>query len=162
MPKEPPSALEKAMRLLTCRALSEAELLRKLRDAGYGEEESLSALAECRKHRFVDDAQLTADSVELLRARNAGSRVIRRKLIQRGLGEQIADGLPEEDGERAEEEAAWRALDFKWRMLSRETDAKKKREKAFRFLVGRGFAPSLIFRLLSRRESTMDEEENQF
>ena len=51
MPKVPLSALEKAMRLLTVRALSEAELTKKLRDAGFPAEEIDEAVEVCRKHR---------------------------------------------------------------------------------------------------------------
>ncbi len=150
MPKQSLSALEKAIKLLSLRALSEAELTRKLRDAGFPTAEITETIEVCRSRRYIDDAMLAEDYTSLLRMRNTGSRLIKQKLIKRGLGKEIIDReLPEESSESAEREAAMRALDYKWRMLSRESDLRKKREKAFRYLAGRGFPPGLIFELLS-------------
>lgn len=158
MPSAPVSALEKAMRLLSLRALSAAELQTKLLRAGYSAEESAAAVEQCKLRRYLDDTQLAADCVELLRSRNTAKRLICRKLQQRGLAAEIADGLPEEDPDEAEISAGRRALAQKWRLLSRESDPRKKREKAFRFMAGRGFAPALIFQLLNEIGSSGDED----
>jgi len=149
MPAKQLSALKKAMRLLSFRALSEAELKNKLLRAAYPEDEVDYAIAECRKRHYTNDALLAADCVELLRQRNSGSRLIRQKLIKRGLGAELSNGLPETNTIEAEEEAARRALDYKLRLLTREKDIRKKRERVFRYLSGRGFAPGLIFKLLA-------------
>lgn len=149
MPQAPLTALEKAMKLLSRRALSEAELSKKLHTAGFPAPEISEAVDYCRSHRYLDDAALAEDYTSLLRMRNTGSRMIRQKLIKRGLGGETLDNtLPESDSESAEQEAAKRALDYKLRLLSRENDPRKKREKAFRYLAGRGFPPGLIFKLL--------------
>lgn len=158
MAAAPVSAMEKAMRLLSHRALSAAELQTKLLRAGYTPEESADAVEQCKHRRYLDDTQLAADYVELLRSRNAAKRLICRKLQQRGLAAEIAEGVPEDDPEEAEISAGRRALAQKWRLLSRESDPRKKREKAFRFMAGRGFAPSLIFQLLNEIGSSGDED----
>ena len=155
MPKQPLSALEKAIKLLSLRALSEAELTTKLRDAGFPGDEIAETIEVCRSRRYIDDSMLAEDYTSLLRMRNTGSRLIRQKLIKRGLGKEIVDReLPEVSSESAELEDAMRALDYKWRMLSRESDLRKKREKAFRYLAGRGFPPGLIFELLADKTSS--------
>ena len=154
MAKLPLSALDKAVKLLNFRALSETELRTKLLQAGFPQHEADHAVAECKRCRFIDDTALAEDYTSLLRMRNTGSRMIRQKLIKRGLAEEIEDGtLPEEDSTTAEREAATRALEYKWRLLSRENDPRKKREKAFRYLAGRGFPPGLIFELLNIQQS---------
>lgn len=152
MPTIPLTALEKAMKLLSMRALSRKELTDKLFRAGFPAEEVSAAVEECCRRRFVDDAMLAEDYTALLRTRNTGSRMIRQKLIKRGLKAELADGmgLPEEESDTLEREAAQRALDHKWRLLARESNPAKKREKAFRFLAGRGFPPGLIFELLNK------------
>ena len=154
----PLSALEKAMKLLSRRALSKKELTEKLFRAGFPAEEVENAVGECCRRRFLDDSMLAEDYTSLLRARNTGSRVIRQKLQRRGLDAELGgDGLlPEEDSAQQEREAAMRALDYKWRLLSRESDPRKKREKAFRFLAGRGFPPGLIFELLDNLPESED------
>ncbi|MBR7107722.1 MAG: regulatory protein RecX [Lentisphaeria bacterium] len=158
MPKVPLSALEKALKLLSNRALSRKELTEKLFRAGFPAGEVEDAVSECCRRRFVDDSMLAEDYTSLLRSRNTGSRVIRQKLQRRGLKAELNDDgtLPEEDSGQQEREAAMRALDYKWRLLSRESDPRKKREKAFRFLAGRGFPPGLIFELLDNMPESED------
>ena len=158
MGKIPLSALDKAMKLLSVRALSKAELTRKLHTAGYPEDEVEEAVNTCCRLHYIDDTQLAADYTGLLRMRNTGSRVIRQKLIKRGLGGEIVERqLPEEDSETADTEAARRALDYKWRLLVKESDPRKKREKAFRYLAGKGFPSGVIFKLISEQEQTENE-----
>ena len=148
----PLNALDKAMKLLSIRALSSRELHSKLLRAGFPANEAEQAVAECVKRRFIDDALLAEDYTSLLRQRNTGSRLIRQKLIKRGLREELeSEHLPGEEDTVQEIEAARRALDYKWRLLSKENDLRKKRDKAFRFLAGRGFPASLIFQLLSEK-----------
>ena len=147
MPKERPTALTKAMNLLAVRSLSEQELLTKLLRAGYPPEESECAVAECAKRHYINDEQLTVDCVDLLHQRNLGARQIRMKLLRRGLD---ADKIAEELADSPEDElqAARRAMAGKLRLLAKETDPRKKRDKLFRFLAGRGFSPSLIFKVI--------------
>ena len=151
---ERPSALVKAMNILAARSLSEKELLMKLRKAGYSDAECDSAIAECVKRGYVNDEQLTADCVDILHRRNLGSRQIRNKLLRRGLdGEEISELLTGKVED--EEDAARRAMEGKLISLSRESDPRKKREKLFRFMISRGFSPSLVFKLA-------DEMQDQF
>ena len=162
MPKVPISALDKAVKLLSFRALSEGELRKKLREAGFPEEEVSAAADECRKRHYIDDAMLAADYTALLRSRNTGSRVIRQKLAKRQLTAEADGGLPEEDSPQEERDAARRAMDYKWRLLARESDLRKKRDKTIRFLIGRGFPPPLIFELLEEKISGTDEDINDY
>ena len=83
---------------------------------------------------------------------------MRNSFTPRLVTEDHPDGLPEEDPDAAEIAAGRRALAQKWRLLNRESDPRKKREKAFRFMAGRGFAPSLIFQLLNEIGSEENEE----
>lgn len=151
MPAAPVSALAKAMAFLAARPLSELELLAKLRKAGYPDNEADAAIEECRKRHYLDDEMLTADCVDALRNRNLGARQIRFKLARRGLDAEKVSELLEADPD-AEKQAAERAMESKLRLLRNESDPRKKREKLFRFLVGRGFSPDLIFKLLDNAD----------
>ena len=148
MPRERPTALNKAMDYLAARPLSEMELLAKLRRAGYSDAECDSAIAECQRCHYLNDEQLTSDCVEYLHQRNLGARQIRQKLLRRGLdGERISELLA--DSPEDELDAARRAMEGKLRSLTRETDPRKKRETLFSFMANRGFAPSLIFKVMN-------------
>lgn len=155
MPKTPPGALEKAVRFLAMRPLSEKELLGKLQKAGYSENESLAAVAECLKRRYLDDELLAADSVSALRQRNLGTRQIKFRLMKRGLDPESVAGLLADDPQE-EFDAAFRAMQGKIRMLRYESDPRKKREKIFRFLIGRGFSPEIISQVLSSERQEED------
>jgi SOS response regulatory protein OraA/RecX len=65
-------------------------------------------------------------------------------------GEKINELL--EDSQDDEIEAARRAMESKLRSLARESDPRKKKEKLFRFMINRGFAPGLIFKLLGETQ----------
>ncbi len=136
-------ALEKAMRILGARACSEQELRRKLRTAGYSAGETAEAVERCRKLGFLNDRLLAEDYARSLSERGCGARLARFRLRRRGLGSVCVEAaLEETSGE--EPEACRRALEGKLRTLARESDPRRKREKAFRFLAGRGFSADLI------------------
>ena len=157
MPKAPVSALDRAMRFLAVRPLSELELLTKLRRAGYPDHESDEAIAECRKRHYLDDELLAADSVDVLRQRNLGTRQIKLKLLRRGLDMYTVSERLAADPE-GEFLAAQRAAETKLRLLRNENDPRKKREKLFRFLAGRGFSPDMIFKVLDQTASGNSKE----
>ncbi len=141
MPDEKPkiSAADKALRLLSRRAFTERELLDRLCNAGYPFREARDAVAECRSRGYVDDRQYAADYTEQLAARGLGGRRIDLALRRRGIPVELREE-PLEEAAATEVERASGALEYKLRMLARESDPRKKREKAFRFLVGRGFS----------------------
>ncbi len=147
MPKTPPDAFEKAIRFLALRPLSEKELLTKLLRAGFPDDECARAVAECHKRHYLDDELLAVDSVSALRQRNLGTRQIKFRLARRGLDMETVSGLLADEPQE-ELAAAIRAMQSKSRLLRNETDERKKREKLFRFMIGRGFSPEIISRAL--------------
>ncbi len=153
-PKLP--VLEAAMKLLDRRACSERELAARLRRAGYPQRECAHAVSECRRMGFVNDGMLAADCTGMMMARGSGSRMIRWKLRQRGLPPEAVSSALQEHADD-EPEAARSALELKWRLLARESDPRRKREKALRFLLGRGFPPDLVRRVWEEFRSAAGE-----
>ena len=156
MEKPKKSAMEKAMRLLSRRALSERELLNKLFAAGYPFREARDAVAECRKRGYVNDEAFAADYTELLAGRCLGGRRIRLALRKRGIPAELQEE-PLEAAAETEAERASEALAYKLRLLARETDPRRKREKAFRFLIGRGFSCESCRTALERADFDPEE-----
>ncbi len=140
------SPLEAALRMLDRRAFSERELAARLRRAGYSPAQCAEAVSECRRRGFINDELLAEDCTGLLYSRGSGSRMIKLKLRRRGLSAAAVENALREHGE-LEPEAARAALEQKWRTLSRENDPRRKRDKALRFLIGRGFPPELVRRV---------------
>lgn len=152
MPVPRCTALEKAMRILSVSAKSSRELEDKLLKSGFGPTEAESAVAECVRRGYVNDALLASDFTACVMSRGSGSRKIRQKLLRRGISRELVDQALEENREM-EPESARQALEFKWRSLARETDPYKKRAKAFRFLAGRGYPAGLVSELIDEISS---------
>ena len=159
-PKAPPSALEKALRLLSVRALSGAELTVRLRRAGFPPEEVAAAVRECAKHRYIDDALLAEDCAGSWQRRGHGARSIRCKLRQRLIPQELADAALAATAEH-ETETAENAIEAKLPSLLREKDPMKRKAKALRFLAARGFSPEAIRAAMARlRDAVRETEED--
>ena len=95
----PPDAFETALRLLTLRAHSEAELRRKLARRGCPPDEIERALVRARGLGGLDDGAF-ARSLAAQRARTRGPALIARELAAKGVERAVArealDGLPRE------------------------------------------------------------------
>ena len=142
-PAARPAALEQALLWLDRRWYSELELERKLAQCEYTPTEISGALHECRRYGLIDDTRLAENFARDCAARGQGVRRIRQALARHGLVGAAAARALETVAPDAPE-AARRALAVKLKSWSREQDWRKKREKAFRFLVGRGFPLAVI------------------
>ncbi|MFA7231479.1 MAG: regulatory protein RecX [Victivallaceae bacterium] len=136
-------AFDKAMRLLSSHAHSVNELRSKLYRKGFSSQDIAFALNECKRLRLVDDEQFARDYGSEVASRGCGSLKIRNSLRMKGIDRELtAKTLEELSGD--EFEHAVQALNSKLRSLSRETDMRKKRDKACRFLASRGFKFDII------------------
>jgi len=131
------------MRILSLRACSVAELTVKLRRAGYPPDATRAAVDECRKRHYLDDALLAEDCSAMWRARGHGNRSIRFKLRQRGVPEELVENAVADTGSE-ESDAAVAAIESRLYSLLRETDLRKRRAKALRFLAARGFSGDAV------------------
>ena len=77
---------------------------------------------------------------------------LRKRGIPAELQEEPLEAAAETEAERASE-----ALAYKLRLLARETDPRRKREKAFRFLIGRGFSCESCRTALERADFDPEE-----
>ncbi len=142
-PRQPVSALDKAMRLLAVRAHSSGELTQKLLRAGFPADEVESAIRECEKRRYIDDRLFAGDCAEMWLSRGHGTRSITYKLRQRGVAPELVNAAVAASSEQ-EPEAARLAIQAKLPALLREKDPRKRRAKALRFLAGRGFGGAAV------------------
>lgn len=92
-------ALAAALRLLSARDRSEAELAGRLRRRGHGEEEIARALERCRELGYLDDSRFARERARRLMAagRGVGPRI---------LADLAAHGVEGEEARAACEEAA--------------------------------------------------------
>lgn len=174
------SPVEYLASLLSRKAYSIEEVRRKMREKEYSVSESEEAVSSFIRHGFLNDssfAQGLANSLNSagygrkrilakLREKGVDSGIIRSTLSEMDNGESTPLKTPflsqeEEDTIEevpdAEESAAIKALKGKWRSLKQEEDPRKRKEKALRFLAGRGFEPRICYKVLNR---FLQEEES--
>ena len=152
------SAMEKAMRLLSMRALSETELRQRLRGNGYPLRETEDAVAECRRRKYLDDELLAADCAALCRERGLGTRAVLFRLRRRGISAPTAEEVLAGEAPDAELEAARRAAGAKLASLERESDPRKRRDKLLRFMASRGFRASTARRIMEELGTRAEDD----
>ena len=95
-------------------------------------------------------SQRLAESVYL---RGGGRNKAARKLQLKGIDREIIENTlaeREADGGGNELSSALSALERKKALFDREPDPRKRREKALRFLAGRGFSAATAYEALNR------------
>ena len=155
------SAMDKAMKILAVSPVSEAELRKKLLRAGYPEILVEPAVSECIRRGYVNDSLLANDCAEYLTVRGTGRRMVKMKLLRRGIDRETVDAAIAGTDPEAELDAARAALDCKLRLLSGEKQWRKKREKAFRFMVSRGYTSDVISAVFSEINWKEPEDESE-
>lgn len=139
-----------AFRALGQRALSEAELRRRMQRRSENAELIEGVLTRVRELGFLSDEQVAQAEA---RRRGVGTGRVRQKLRQRGVdSDVIEEALAARDPDDEAEDAR-ALLDRRWSSFQRAADPKK---RAFDFLMRRGYSSSLIWPLL--REKGMAQE----
>jgi regulatory protein len=138
-------AMDKAMMLLGRRAHSTAELRTKLRQREFSWQVVNNTIAECERLKLLDDREFASLYASELRQRGYGPFRIRNGLMKKGISREIIDSLLDAtETPGAELERAVASIKGKLRTFQREPDLRKRRDKAYRFLAGRGFSSSII------------------
>ena len=151
------SVKERALRLLSFRSRSRAEMTRRLERAGFEPEEVEAAVQDLERVGLIDDERFARELAEHHRRRGNGRRVglaaLRMKGVDRGLAEQaVEETNPEDEAERAAEVAARRLP----RLRNLEPELRQRR--LFEFLLRRGYDPEVArgacFRAMAEEEVT--------
>jgi len=137
----PPDAFETALRLLTRRAHSEAELRRKLARRGCPEDEVDRAVVRARGLGYLDDAAF-ARALAGERARSRGPALIARELaakgVERAVVRETVEAVPREE-----------VLAAARRLAERGAEAGADRRVVAARLLRRGFPSDVVREALS-------------
>lgn len=144
-PRAPEDPYDAAIRLLSYRERSAAELRTRLRAKGYPSEDVERALARLREEGLQDDRRFAEVFAGGAAGRGLATSAIRGALRRRGVSAELSAGAtaetPEAEEERARALAARRAA-----QLSSYPPAVRRR-RLEGFLARRGFEPALTRRL---------------
>ena len=90
------SVKERALRLLSVRSRSRAELIQRLRRAGYEPEEIDTAVADLERVGLIDDEEFARQVAQDRRKRGYGPRAGLAALRQKGVAREVAERIVEE------------------------------------------------------------------
>ena len=140
---DPDLVLAAALRFLEARSRSEAEVRRRLTQAGYREGLVEGAIARLGELGVLDDEAFAKQWVESRdRARPRGAMTLRRELAVRGVGREVVDAALDQRP-NTDEDAARRLLERRAGTLARVTDPRARRGKAYALLARNGFDPGV-------------------
>lgn len=138
-----PALRQRALRLLARREHSRAELARKLTPYAASPEDLDHVLDALSAATWLDDRR-AAESLVRQQAPGRGLRRLRECLAQRGIDADTTQAVlaPLAEGEADRARALWQ------RRFGQPPRSPADFARQFRFLVGRGFAPDVVQRLL--------------
>ncbi len=165
MPVADRTAYEAAVMLLARRLSSRRDLARRLAMKKRWEPGEIDdALNRLERQGFLNDRAYAEDIVHSLRVRGCGPALIRRTLRTKGVPEELASlvmqAAADEPNSPGELQRALDALKRKRAQIAREPDPRKRKAKALRFLVGRGFDYETSFAAANRICGDSAEEED--
>jgi regulatory protein len=140
-------ALNDALRWLAGRDHSKYELGRKLSRRGAPPAVVDRVLRKCEDLGYLDDNRTAELLIGLLARKGYGFKRIRHELQLKGLGgrSQILDAC---FAKYDEHEIAARIFRKHAARFDREGDLKKRKEKIYRFLYGRGFSREVVLKTI--------------
>ena len=163
--QNPAVVLDAAAAFLAVRPRSIDETRRRLRHLGYPPVPVEIVLERLIEFGYLDDEAFARAWVESRdRSRPRGASALRRELALKGVERPVVDAVLDERDHAAEEArggaddgaatpdgmAADRLLARKAAVLGRETDPRKRRQKAYALLARHGFSPDVIAAALGR------------
>lgn len=142
-------ARESALRCLTYRAYSAAEIKQKLMNKGYTAEDVARAVVWLLEYGYLDDRKLAANYIES-RMGIYGFRRIQAELKRRGIDEQCIFEEWEQAAEgRTLEESLYHLAQKQMSKYS-EGDSRKIRQKIMRYLLRKGFSYEEVDKTIGR------------
>lgn len=142
------AALDSALRILTRRDHSAAELRRKLVQRRFEREVIDQVISECRRLNYLDDSRFAKGLIRHIKRKGRGPQHLKQDCRRRGLkGAEIERLLIGAYGEGEELQIAMRVAAKKLASIG-DLEPRKCREKIYRFLVSRGFSKTVILETL--------------
>ena len=155
--------LQKAYRLLAVRARSERELRTKLKEKKFDGQVVDRVVARLYELAYLDDEAFARQWARHLAVdKLSGNRRIEMNLQEKGVGRAICEQVLAEIRQEAPEKEAIRQLirkKLKGARLQKQDGQGKRR--LVQHLLGRGFAPDLIFEMIREAEGGYQDDDGQ-
>ena len=152
-----------ALRILTRRDYSEAELRNRLHDRGFESDAIDETIQRCLELGYLDDVRFAQNrAIGLMRQGRAVGRRLLLDLRQRGISEEIAQKALEQTLEAcSEDQLLDELLTRKFPDFDYNSAPVKERRRVVHFLQRRGFQTSRIMEQLTRKGTDKSNEDRQ-
>lgn len=151
------AGLNAALRFLSRRDHSCAEITRKLSQRGYAPEVADAVLAECRRLDYLDDRRFVVQQILLLRRRGYGANRIRNSLYLKGLDTDIISAAMETHCTvRNQLEDCRQAHDKKAGQYQGARNNTPRKESLYRFLLQRGYPADIVRQVIRENAARFD------
>jgi regulatory protein len=146
------SAYIAAVRLLSRRELSEAQIRQRLARRGYDEQSIDDAVVRLKSERAIDDER-TASAIARTETgiKHRGPRRIRQQIQQAGISSAIADRAVKEAFDGLDADAVLEAALRKRLRTGAMIRDDREFARLYRFLTGQGFNADQVVRILDTR-----------
>jgi regulatory protein len=153
MPDAAQAAYADAVKMLSRRELSEAQIRQRLGRRGHFETAIESAVARLREERAIDDMRVAeAIARNQIATRGRGARRAERQILQAGIKPEVARRATRAVSETVDPDAQIEiSLTKQLRGGKRLTDEKTFR-RLYRHLVGQGFEPERVLAILRKHQ----------
>jgi regulatory protein len=153
MPDAAQAAYADAVKMLSRRELSEAQIRQRLGRRGHVETAIESAVARLREERVIDDGRVAeAIARNQISTKGRGARRAERQILQAGITPEIARRATRAVSETVDPDAqVEHSLTKQLRGGKRLTDEKTFR-RLYRYLVGQGFEPERVLAILRKHQ----------
>ncbi len=142
--KKQSDALKIALKFLSLRDRTEAELREKLQRKGFEEKEIADAIEYLKQKGFIDDEKFIQRAEKIAEDRLLGEMGLRMYFMRKGIDKEKLENLPNID----EFSIAQRLIQRKQYLL-KDASPDKKRAKITGFLLRRGFSWDTINKCLN-------------
>lgn len=142
----------RALRLLTRRDRSTAELTAKLKQDGFSSAQIEATLGKCREYNYLDDKRYARERARsLMRSGRGVGRKILGDLRQRGIDEKTADQAVHQASQEFDCQLILRnLLERRFPDFNIATASANERQRIVHYLQRRGFTLEQIFTALDR------------
>lgn len=144
-----------ALRLLTRRDRSEAELRQKLVQFGFSISAIDETIARCREYNYLDDLRYATERARSLIRNGRGSgHKINRDLHQRGIDEVTArQAMETAEQEYPADQILREQLSRRFPNFTYKTADQRERQRVISFFQRRGFSLEMIFQAIKENNS---------
>jgi regulatory protein len=142
---------DQALVYLSIRMHSIYELKQKFYKKGYDKNTIDLTISKCCDLGFIDDDLFAENYLTELKYRNIGSYKAVQMLKIKGIGKEIAENLVSKlYNDPDDREVIMKLLERKKRILSKDLEKNKIKEKLFRYLYTKGFNKTIIYEQIDK------------